>query len=107
MTPTNALTKAIIEYLTYKHHYVYRNNNAPIYDRKKGTFRSNNTEKGIADIIGVTGGAKDQGIFIAVEVKGTKTDRQSPEQKIFEEEVKKRAGIYILARSLDDVEKVL
>jgi len=107
MTPTNALTKAIIEYLMLRGHYVFRNNNAPIYDPTKRTFRANNTKKGIADILGVTKGKDDKGIFIAVEVKGTKTDRQSPEQKLFEGEVKKRGGIYVLARSLDDVEKVL
>lgn len=54
--------------------------------------------KGVADIIGVL----PNGQFLAIEVKNAK-GRQSLEQKIFEKNVKANHGIYILARSIDDV----
>ena len=55
--------------------------------------------KGSPDIIGVANG----GIFLGIEVK-TGQAKQSPEQKLFQAMVGKRGGIYILARSLADVE---
>lgn len=58
--------------------------------------------KGSPDIIGIA----DGGRFVGIEVK-TGTARQTPEQKLFEAMVFRRGGLYVLARSLDDVEKAL
>lgn len=57
---------------------------------------------GSADIIGIL----HDGRFLAIEVK-TATGRQSEEQKNFEKMIKNFNGIYILARSVGDVEKRL
>ena len=46
------------------------------------------------------------GRFIGVEVK-SKTGRQSPVQKQMEQEIRRRNGIYMLARTIDDVEEAL
>jgi hypothetical protein len=46
------------------------------------------------------------GTFVAIEVK-SKTGRQRPEQKEWEARVKKNRGIYILARSWEDVAREL
>lgn len=54
--------------------------------------------KGSADILGLT----NDGIFMAIEVK-TGHAKQSPQQIIFEKNVKKRNAIYLVARSVDDV----
>jgi hypothetical protein len=55
---------------------------------------------GSPDIIGMT----PSGIFLGVECKVGR-DTQRPEQINFERAVIKRGGIYVLARSLEDVLK--
>src|SRR4051812_42536707 len=55
--------------------------------------------KGSPDILGIG----DGGVFLGIEVK-TGNARQSPEQKLFEAMVFRRRGVYILARSIKDVE---
>jgi hypothetical protein len=56
---------------------------------------------GWADIIGTT----DKGQFIAVEAK-TGTGRLQPNQKAFREQVEKRGGIFITARSETDLDQL-
>lgn len=47
-----------------------------------------------------------KGKFIAIEAK-TPTGRQSDWQKLRQREIEDAGGIYILARSVDDVKKIL
>ena len=97
----NDLTKTILQYLRFNGVCCWRQNNAAIYDAAKQTFRANSVGmKGVADVLGVM---KD-GRFIAIEIKTT--DKQSEEQKEFEQEITKRGGVYVVARSVDDVIKV-
>lgn len=65
---------------------------------------------GSPDIIGILPGGR----FIGVECKkplgpkgGTNGSVQSPDQAAFQRECERVGGIYILARSMDDVEAVL
>ncbi len=102
-TPTNTITTAVLNYLNLNGFYVFRVNNQGTFDPVKKLYRFNNQTKGIADIIGVT----PKGRFIAVEVKGTKTDKQSEHQKEFQLKVQRAGGLYILARSLDDIIKLI
>jgi len=95
---TNNLTQAIIKMLSLYGYLAWRNNNAPIYDIRRKVYRSNNTLKGIADVLGLS----PAGRFIAVEVK-TGKDRQSKEQKEFQNDVIRRGGIYIVAHTVDDI----
>ena len=97
----NAITQAILQYLSFSGVYAWRNNNAAVYDPTKKTFRTGSAKKGVGDILGVL---KD-GRHLEVEVKTT--DRQSEAQKQHEEMVKKMGGVYILAHSVDDVVEVL
>jgi hypothetical protein len=60
-------------------------------------------QPGCPDILGVM---SPSGRLIGVEVKSA-TGRQSPEQKRFEEMFRSKGAIYILARSLEDVDRVL
>ncbi len=61
---------------------------------------------------GVPGQPDIQGIiaptgkYLGIEVKSP-TGRQSEEQKLFQAMVERQGGIYILARSVDDVRKIL
>lgn len=60
---------------------------------------------GQADITGLVKmiiGGKPYGIRVEIEVK-TDTGKQSPEQEAFQREVEELGGVYILARSVDDV----
>jgi hypothetical protein len=59
--------------------------------------------KGSADILGIIGG---QGKFLAIEVK-TGRGRQTKEQKAFQKMIENHGGLYILARSVEDVKKAL
>jgi hypothetical protein len=80
---------------------VWRNNTGALKDQRGQliTFGL----KGSADIFGVM--APD-GRFLAIEVK-TPKGRQSEPQRAFEKMVTAMGGIYILARSVDDVYKAL
>jgi hypothetical protein len=104
---TNILEKdiqrAICDYLALRRYFFYRNNNTPIYDVTRKTFRAmpKYTPRGICDIIIIAKGGK----YIGLEVK-TKTGTQSEPQIIFEQNVKKAGGEYHIVRSLEDVQKI-
>ena len=97
----NNLTRAILQLLTLRGWLVWRQNNAAVYNQSRRCYIFHGTP-GVADILALRPG----GQFWAIEVKAPK-GRQSPAQAAFQAEVEKRCGIYILARSLDDVESVL
>jgi hypothetical protein len=98
-TNTNQLTQAVLRYLTLNGHFVFRNNNAPVYDPTRQVYRKNsNGLNGVPDIMGCT----KLGRALGIEVK-SRYDAQSDAQKRFEEKFKKRGAIYILCRSVDDV----
>lgn len=104
----------ILGWLLYNGYFVWRNNtgslpvaNAPVKGAiapQKQFRRIKVGYKGSADIIGLH---KDgTGRFIAIEVK-SKKGKQSVHQKIFEAQITRLGGIYILAKSLDDVKAIL
>ncbi len=57
--------------------------------------------KGSPDIIGVIEG----GIFLGIEVK-TGSATQSPQQKKFQKRFEQLGGLYIVARSTEDIKKI-
>jgi hypothetical protein len=63
---------------------------------------------GSADLIGLRAyrAGDPAGQFVAIEVKAH-TGRQSPEQFAFQVMVETLGGVYILARSVEDVEEAL
>ena len=63
-------------------------------------FGGDTVPAGWPDITGLL----PDGRFIGVEVKAP-AGRQSPVQKQMEQEIRKRNGIYVLARSVEDVQK--
>lgn len=98
------LVNQFIMFLKATGYFVWRQNNTPIFDRRKNLFRRmpTHTPRGIPDIVGMT---KD-GRFLSVEVKlpgGVQSDFQLQ----FEAETKRSGGIYILARSLEELEAKL
>jgi VRR-NUC domain len=91
---------AICDYLALKGYLFSRTNNAPIYDTARKAFRKlpKYTRKGWPDICLITGGK-----FYGIEVK-TDIGRLSPEQKELGSEIISNGGMYVVARSIDDVQ---
>ena len=95
----NSTTTAIITYLNYNGCMARRINTHGVYDAKKQTYRKlHGQAKGTSDIIGMQ---KGTGKLIAIEIK-IGTDRLSPEQHGFLNDVKEGGGIAMVASSFDD-----
>jgi len=83
--------------------FVWRQNNAGVFNAKKGKYIFHGL-KGVADIIGLTKSGK----FIAIEVKATgKKNNQTESQKEFERNIKEFGGYYFLVDSVKDLEMQL
>lgn len=91
--------RGICDYLALKRHFFWRNNNAPIFDATRKTFRAmpKYTMKGIPDIIVI----KD-GFFVGLEVKRANT-KLSEHQVEFQKLCKEHGAEYYCVRSIDDV----
>jgi len=88
---------AICDYLALKKYFFWRQNVVPIFE--KGHFRPmpKYSKNGVPDIILI-----NKGYFWGLEVKQPK-GKQSENQKIFEDGVKKAGGHYYIVTSLDDI----
>jgi penicillin-binding protein-related factor A (putative recombinase) len=100
MTAEGAVKKACLEYLKLRGAYVWVNNTGALRDKKNRPVFFGKV--GSSDILGVLPGGK----FIAVECKAPK-GRLSDHQIEFLNEIEKMGGVAIIARSVDDIEKVL
>lgn len=97
------IQKTICDYLALRNYFFWRSNTTPIFDPTRHSFRAmpKYAMKGVADIL-----LLEDGIFYAIEVK-SRTGKQSDKQKVFQGLVEKKGGIYILAKSLEEVSKHL
>jgi hypothetical protein len=96
--------KAILEWLAWKHIFHYRNNSGAFAIPASAThqrrfFRAGAV--GAPDIVCVVNGQ-----YVGIEVKAPK-GRQSENQKTFQRGLEAAGGKYILAHSIDDVERAL
>jgi len=97
------IQKEILDFLESKGFIVTKVNNGT-HAVRGGYIRSRNSNKGMADIIGITPGDAEGAVarFIAIEVKrpnGAITN----EQKAFKREIEKRGGIAMIVESLGEV----
>ncbi|TAG19161.1 MAG: hypothetical protein EAZ32_12435 [Cytophagia bacterium] len=92
--PTNALTKAIEDYVSLRGGYAMRINVAGFYRQDIGYIRSGSTV-GVSDLIAVV-----KGRLIAIEIK-TGKDTQSEAQKAVQANIKAANGVYLIARDFD------
>ena len=97
--PERLVQDAILEYLGYKGVLAIPINNSAPYSKRIGRYLKPTRfhVPGTSDIICCI-----KGRFIGIEVKQLK-GRQTPNQRSFEERVIKEKGVYILARSVEDV----
>ena len=98
--PERAIQNAIIQHLRLRGALVAVTDAGAAY--RAGAFFGDAVPAGWPDITGVL----PDGRFIGVEVKSA-TGRQSDAQKHMEQNIRRRNGLYVLARSVDDVENVL
>lgn len=96
--PERAVQRAIVVYLRARGCLVAVTDAGAAF--RAGSFGGDTVPPGWPDITGLL----PDGRFIGVECKAP-DGRQSPVQKDLEQEIRRRNGIYILARGIDDVEK--
>ena len=96
--PERAIQKAILLWLRANGCLVAVTDAGAAY--RAGAFFGDAIPAGWPDITGLL----PNGRFIGVEVK-TKRGRQSDAQKRIEREIRKRDGVYVLARSVEDVQR--
>jgi len=104
-SPANELTSAIIRYIQSIGGAARRINNGAVYDPVKEIFRQG-TKKGTEDItctIPIVVAGKKIGLHVAIEVKIGK-DRQSDDQKLREEEIRRAGGVYLIAKTFDQIQ---
>ena len=103
-TPEGAIQLKIMHYLRDEGILFWRHE-PNTYNHALGRHIANPyAMKGVADILGVM--PDGTGRMLAIEVK-TPRGRQSADQKLFERRLKALNGVYILARSVDNVKEAL
>lgn len=100
-SPTNALTKAVVQMLTLEGCKAWRQNNCAVYDPTRDVFRAGSATPGISDVLGYH---RPTGRFVAVEIK-TGADKLSPEQTSFLAEVRRAGGFACEGRDLAQIRK--
>ena len=92
--PEKQVMRAVFDYLVARKIFCWRNNSgALMVDKRFINFGA----AGSPDIIAV-----HRGRFIGIECKGS-NGRQTQQQKQFQQSIELSGGIYILAKSIDDV----
>lgn len=98
-SPEGYVQSAILDYLAAKHVLAYRINTGAVkLENRLVRFGV----KGMADILAFPTSCALPAVMW-IEVKAEK-GRQSPEQKSFEAQVRAAGHIYIVARSVEDIE---
>jgi Holliday junction resolvase len=98
-TPESAVLRACLDYLRLRGHFVFRVNGGG-FETKRGGFVRCTDISGVADIVGITDNCQP----LAVECKSAK-GKLSITQKVFKEAWIERGGVYVLARSVEDLQE--
>lgn len=94
-----AIRKELGDVTRYPELVLWRNNVGQMIDKDGRRVVFGVGGKGAADLLGMFNGR-----FVAVEIK-TPIGRQSPEQKLFQQLVEKRGGVYVLLRSVEEARR--
>jgi hypothetical protein len=98
-TPESAVLRSCLAYLRFQHHQVARINCGGGVDKNGRPIRGTDIN-GVSDIMGIT----VDGRPLCVECKSD-TGRLSREQEIWKAGWIARGGVYVLARSVEDLQK--
>jgi len=97
--PEKLIEQSIINWLTIRGFYVWKQKTTGTYDPKIRRFRKNpHMRKGVSDIIGVI----PVGRFLAIEVKQPRA-YPTKDQKAFMSAINNAGGLAFIARSVEDV----
>ncbi len=98
-----AIQKQILDYLRYKlqGHLLLEEQHSWHLPKARNTYIPSHAP-GASDILGILKGGR----FLATEVK-SKKGRVSPQQEQFLAEIEARGGVAFVARSVEEVEKLL
>ena len=101
------IQKAILQWGMYKKILMHRINviGTPVHKKDGSTGYRPSTNAGMADIH-ATIMVEDIPVSVWLEVK-TKTGKQSPRQRQFQEAVEAAGGYYFIVRSIDEVDESL
>jgi hypothetical protein len=94
---SSRLTDAVCNYLNYAGHFVYRSNNMG-RQLPNGRWINPKGKRGIPDI----SGCAKNGKALYVEIKIGR-DKLTPEQQMFQNEVRRRGGYCLEIRSVDEI----
>ena len=98
--PERTIQRAIVVYLRARGCLVAVTDAGAAF--RAGAFFGDSIPAGWPDITGLL----PSGRFIGVECKAP-GGRQSPAQKVMEQEIRRRGGIYVVARGVEDVQEAL
>lgn len=98
LTRESDIQAAILIYVTSLPGSYFWRQNTGVFPDAEGRRRVRACPKGTPDIIGVL-----QGRFIVIEVKRGKGGVHAEDQKNWQRNCERAGGLYILARSVDDV----
>ena len=104
MSEAQIQAKILLAFGATPHMRIWRNNSGLLWaPGPGGTMRRvRASAEGAPDIIGLLRG----GLFLGIEVKAER-GRQDPAQVAFQKMIETMGGLYILARSVEDVERQL
>jgi hypothetical protein len=97
--PEAAILRSCLEYLRARGVFCWRQNSGALATPGGGFMRATDIA-GVADIIGVLPGGR----FLAVECKSVR-GRQVASQRAFQEAAERSGGLYVLARSVEDLQR--
>lgn len=95
----SSVVSACIAWLWNHGCYIWRNNTGALKDIKGRVIRYGLV--GSADIIGMT----PAGRFLSIECKSPTGGNLSPHQERFRDRVRAKNGVYLIIRSIDDLER--
>lgn len=100
ITSTNQLTDYAIRVFTRAGWKCWRNNNGAVYSQARNSFIKNDRLlKGVPDIIGHS---REGARFLAIEIK-VGSDRLSPHQSKFLDELRASGGLALVVKHADDL----
>lgn len=104
--PEKVIENAILELLWYRGVFAWKVQSTGIFDSSKKVYRKSNNKfhiNGVSDILGIT---FPGGRLLAIEVK-SKTGKPSEDQITFINNVNANGGLAFVARSVEEVERIL
>jgi len=114
MASEKQIENSIIQFISYLPSdliTIWKNNTTGIYDTKRKAFRSNpRATKGVADLLGVVKqrvGEREVGIFLALEVKRSRSSVVSPHQTKFLKRITALGGVGAVVTNIEETIQIL